>query len=136
DQSKIAIRELIQEAVLEVGHKRIPPELEEALERLGVGKGAGQFRQDLELDKRGRMNWVRLLRHHIGQVLEPGSVFSRPPRRFPHLLGLFPGQRRRATRPIILAVVDTSKSMTGPLLEQINGELARMASSFHVKVVE
>jgi predicted metal-dependent peptidase len=64
------------------------------------------------------------------------SQNSRPPRRFPHLIGVFPAQLRQAAKPIILAVVDTSESITSRLLEQLNGELARLARSFRVKVVE
>jgi predicted metal-dependent peptidase len=136
DQSRIVIRDLIQEAALEVGHDQIPPELHHVLSICGVGKDAGQSCQELEQGRRGRMNWRWLLRHHVGRLLEAGPVFTRPPRRFPHLIGIFPAQRRQAARPLILAVVDTSKSITNRLLEQINGELTRLARSFRVKVVE
>jgi predicted metal-dependent peptidase len=136
DQSRDVIRDLVQEATFQVGLEEIPPELYPVLSSMGVGRQEGQSCLELERVKGGRQNWRWLLRQHIGQVLEPRPDFTRPPRRFPHLIGVFPAQLRQAAKPIILAVVDTSESITSRLLEQINGELARLARSFRVKVVE
>jgi predicted metal-dependent peptidase len=50
---------------------------------------------------------------------------------------VLPGRGRRASRPRIVAVIDTSGSIGGRDLEAIDGELARLARQGHrVTVVE
>src|SRR5262249_5735818 len=61
---------------------------------------------------------------------------TRPPRRFPALVGVVPGRALTPTKPRVLAVLDTSGSITRRLLALINGELARLARHFAVTVVE
>jgi len=136
ERSKATIRDVVLQAALEVGPEHIPSDLLEYVEGLGISKTPGQSRQDLEGQQRGRLDWRRLLRRHVGQMLELRAVFSRPPRRFPELVGIVPGQRRQAAKPMIMAVIDTSGSITTELLELINAELARLARHFPVKVVE
>jgi predicted metal-dependent peptidase len=63
-------------------------------------------------------------------------TFTRPARRFPDLVGVVPGRQRRADRPKVLAVIDSSASITAALLAQVNAELARLARHFAVTVVE
>ncbi|MEJ7637188.1 MAG: VWA-like domain-containing protein [Singulisphaera sp.] len=84
----------------------------------------------------GNHDWRALLRRHVGQALELRPVFNRPPRRVPDLVGVLPGRRRQAARPRILAVIDTSGSVTDDLLERIDAELARLSKQFAVTVVE
>jgi len=135
-RSQAAIRDVIRQAALEVGHDKIPPELLEKIAVFGIGRRPGQSQQDVECERGGRLDWRRLLRRHVGQVLEVRPVFNRPPRRFPELVGVVPGHSRQATRPKIMAVIDTSGSIGMELLELISGELARLARHFTVKVVE
>src|SRR5262249_14779984 len=52
------------------------------------------------------------------------------------LLGVVPGQGRRATKPKVLAVVDTSGSIDADDLASISGELQRLARHTQVIVVE
>jgi hypothetical protein len=136
DRSRQAIRELIEEAILEAGPDRLPEGLAPAVEALGIGhvRGAGWFRP--EGRGRGRLDWRRQLRRYTGRVLEERPVFNRPPRRFPELVGILPGRRRQATRPRVMAVIDTSASMSDALLEQVDVELARLARRSDVLVVE
>jgi predicted metal-dependent peptidase len=82
------------------------------------------------------LDWRRLLRRYVGQALERHSVFNRPPRRFPELVGQVPGQAWRASRPRVLAVLDTSASMTAATLARIGGELARLSRAAEVVAVE
>jgi len=63
-------------------------------------------------------------------------AFGRPPRRYPHLAGIVPGQARRRLRPVVLAAVDTSGSLTDAMLADISAELGVMARNFVVTVVE
>src|SRR5262249_18299534 len=72
----------------------------------------------------------------VGSVLHPRPILGRPPRRFPELVGVLPGRGRRASRPRILAVIDTSGSIGGRDLEAIDGELARLAKQNRVIVAE
>jgi predicted metal-dependent peptidase len=136
DRARQSIREVIQEALLEVGAGRLPDDLEPAVRDLGIGCNPGIGRLDLQGGEQGRIDWRLLLRRYVGRDLEERPVFTRPPRRFPELLGILPGRRRQAARPHILAVLDTSGSMTDRLLEQVDAELARLARRFTVVVVE
>lgn len=54
----------------------------------------------------------------------------------PDLIGLLPAQCRLATKPIVMAVIDTSASMVTALLEIIGAELSRLARDYQVTVVE
>lgn len=64
------------------------------------------------------------------------ETVSRPPRRFPDLVGIVPGKHRRGEPPKIMAVVDTSGSITPELLELIDAELRLLARHYAVVVVE
>jgi hypothetical protein len=134
--ARAAVRAAVEQAALEVGRDQLPVELRDAVEALGVGTLPGSAHDSLRGDGRGRRDWRRLLRLHVGRALEMRPVFSRPPRRFPGWVGVLPARRRRLSAPRILAVVDTSGSITTALLEQISAELARLATHFAVQVVE
>jgi predicted metal-dependent peptidase len=136
EQAREVIRDVVQQAALAVGGDKVPGELQPALTDLGIGTAPGASPQDLQGGKRGRGGWRRRLRRYVGQALESRPVFTRPPRRFPDLVGVLPGRQRRPGRPKILAVIDTSGSVTAPLLEQISAELARLARHFEVTVAE
>jgi predicted metal-dependent peptidase len=135
-RSRGAIREVIEQAVLAVQPDQIPDELRGAVEAFGIGTSPGGGREELLGGGRGRLDWQRLLRRHVGQAFEVRPAFNRPPRRFPELAGVVPGQRRQSTRPRIMAVIDTSGSVTTELLQLINAEVARLARHYCVKVVQ
>jgi predicted metal-dependent peptidase len=128
-----ALDQLIEDAATEAGG--MPQELCSALHASGIGSVAGD---DVEAITRGQgqINWRQQLRRYAGQVLETRPVFNRPPRRFPDLVGILPGRGRQAVTPKVMAVIDTSGSITPELLTQIDGELARLARHFEVLVVE
>jgi predicted metal-dependent peptidase len=103
---------------------------------LPVRRGDRAREEELRPGQRGRLDWRALLRRYAGQVLDVRPIYGRPNRRFPELVGIVPGQGRRATRPKIMAVIDTSGSMTEELLSQMNGELNRLACHHDLVVVE
>jgi hypothetical protein len=134
-RSEAVIHEVIRQAVAEVGLHQVPRQIRDVIETHGVGVSPGPCEQDLRLG-RGQLNWPRILRRFVGRELESRPMYNRPPRRFPDLVGIVPGQRRQQAKPRIMAVIDTSGSMSRSLLERISGELARLARRFCVKVVE
>ena len=136
DRSRQAIREVVEEALLEVGLDRLPEHLGPAIEGLGIGRVPAAGRYELRVCGGNCLDWRRQLRRYTGRVLEERPIFNRPPRRFPDLVGILPGRRRQPTRPRVMAVIDTSGSMTGELLERVDSELARLARQSTVLVVE
>jgi predicted metal-dependent peptidase len=131
--SKATVETIVHDAVLEVGPSRVPGELKDALRNLGIA-GHGQY--DLAGSPQGHLDWRRLLRRYVGQVLQVRPTFSRPSRRFPDLVGIVPGQRRQGALPRVMAVIDTSGSVMPELLQLISAELALLARRHTVVVVE
>jgi predicted metal-dependent peptidase len=132
-RSKDVIRDAIQQAALEAGVDNIPKDIREAM---GIGSLPSEAEREMGQEKKGRLDWRRRLRRYVGKAVEVRPVFNRPPRRFPHMAGILPGRRRQPVRPKIMAVIDTSSSITDDLLKMIDGELARLAKAYAVKVVE
>jgi len=124
------------EAVAEAGTDSLPEALQDALEALGCGDTAGNEEYRLRGNRRGHLDWRSLLRRYVGEVLEPDASLARPPRRFPELVGIVPGRARQAVKPEVMAVIDTSGSITNSLLEMIDGELRLLARSSSVTVAE
>lgn len=143
DRAEATIRAVLQDVVSEIGSENVPPELQDTLKDLWNlaqdmerGDSPGGGIDEIKGSEPGHLNWVRLLRRYIGKRLAVAPDFARPPRRFPNLVGVIPGQRRRGRRLNIIAVIDTSGSVTPDLLELINAELARLAKDYAVTVVE
>jgi predicted metal-dependent peptidase len=80
--------------------------------------------------------WQKVLRRYVGRSVSRRPVFGRVPRRFPEMVGVLPGRGRQGSKPRIMAVIDTSGSMTPAILADISAELAVMAKSYEVLVVE
>lgn len=138
-RSKDVIRDAIQQAALEVGPDQIPEALKDVcpdLDIMDFGSTPSRAERVMGKDKTGCLDWRRQLRRYAGEVAEVRPVFNRPPRRFPKLAGILPGRRRQHAKPKIMAVIDTSGSITDDLLQIIDGELARLAKGYTVKVVE
>jgi predicted metal-dependent peptidase len=127
---KATVECVVQDVVLAVGMDRVPEGLKDALRSMGVGQ------YDLCGDRRGHLDWRRLLRRYVGQILDRRTAYNRPSRRFPALVGIMPGKCRQAARARVMAVIDTSGSVTPDLLEMINAELAQLAKHYAVLVVE
>lgn len=132
DADRDALADLVQQAALEAGG--VPVELLQACRLAGTGTLG--WVSVLAGDRPGRLHWRHLLRRYAGRILEPGPTFTRPPRRFPGLVGVWPGQKRADSRASVVAVIDTSGSITDEVLEEIDGELHRLSRSHTVQVVE
>ena len=109
--------------------------IERAVE--GWGLDPGQFFSELDGHHgSAKVAWKHQLRRYVGRELEKSPSYARPPRRFPHLLGVVPGVVQRSARPRIVAIIDTSGSITDGMLAEISSELTYMAKDRDVVVVE
>jgi predicted metal-dependent peptidase len=131
EKAQKAVEDLVREAILDVGTGSVPEPF-----RASVSAIVGGAQYDLQHNAHGRLDWRARLQHYVGQQLEVQPVFHRPPRRFPELVGIMPGKSYQGRRPKIMAVIDTSGSITTALLEMIGAELGRLAKHYDVKVVE
>jgi predicted metal-dependent peptidase len=108
----------------------------ERIERL-CGSQPGKIISELSCGAHGgSVNWRTLLRRYVGAELEPEYSYFFPSRRFPELTGIVPGKKRSPQKPRIMAVIDTSGSMTDEILAEVSKELTRLARTSVVHVVE
>lgn len=98
----------------------------------GIGDGA----EASLASGKASVHWQKVLRRYVGRETQSRPVFGRPPRRFPQLVGIVPGRARQAGVPKVMAVIDTSASMTPAMLADISAELGVMARTYSVTVVE
>ena len=101
----------------------------------GLRIGAG-FERLQPKSRSAQVSWQRKLRHLVGEALDRQPSLRRPSRRLPHLIGVVPGICRRPGRPRILAIIDTSGSMSTDMLEDIASELRHLARERIVTIVE
>lgn len=135
-RSEAAVRSVLHDAAIAVGLDRVPEYLLQALTTTAPGLSSGDGVYELTGDVNAHVNWQRLLRRYVGRQFAIRPNLTRPARRFPALVGIVPGRRRRASRPRIMAVIDTSGSITDDLLELISAELSKLARAYDVTVVE
>jgi predicted metal-dependent peptidase len=135
EQAKAAARRAVADALALAEPADIPEDLRPALKAL-IGHEPGAGVESVSRGRPGVLDWRRLLRRYVGQALEVRRVFTRPPRRFPELIGVVPGRGRRRAWPRVMAVVDTSGSIRPDLLTLINEELIRLARHHEVLIVE
>jgi predicted metal-dependent peptidase len=80
--------------------------------------------------------WKSILRKYIGELLgDRGPTFMRPPRRLPNFIGILPGSASSRRKPKIMAVIDTSGSMSDAMLLEISDELHHLSRRNEVTVV-
>ncbi len=135
-RSKAVIRGVVQRAVGAVDADQVPRDLVAAVDGISIGNAPAEDRQELAGIGQSRLKWQQLLRRYVGRLTEVRPVFNRPPRRFPELVGVLPGRTRQAAKPKIMAVLDTSGSVTRALLEEISAELEHLARHYYITVVE
>lgn len=87
-------------------------------------------------ERAGSIHWKQLLRGFVTKTLQRRPALHRAPRRFPELIGVVPGSSQSGARHRVMAVIDTSASMSVDMLEQIGGELRHLALHCDVTVVE
>ncbi len=132
DAVREAVAALLNEAAVEAGG--VPSELQAAVK--AIGRGTASQVHILAGGADGTLDWRRLLRRYIGRLTRPQGSYSRPPRRFPRLIGVVPGRLRRPRDSAVVAILDTSGSIDEPIIEAIDGELQRLARTREVVVVE
>ena len=89
-----------------------------------------------DVQREPTVDWRRILRRRVGRLMTKRPTYSRPPRRFPDLIGIVPGTAQSATKPTIMAVIDTSLSMSDEMLGEISRELQFLTRDHQVVVVE
>ncbi len=116
---------------------RMTKDMLDAIDEACRGKAAGRDVEQLD-GRHGQATvaWKVVLRRFVGSTTARHPSYLRPPRRFPHLLGIVPGNLRRQESPRIMAVIDTSGSMDADLLSQIRDELQVIRATHKVTVVE
>ena len=82
------------------------------------------------------LDWRGTLSRLVASELVVAPRYGRPPRRYPHLVGVVPGRARVAARHRVMAVVDTSGSIDDLTLEDVAGELNAMSRWASITVVE
>ena len=128
-------RDKVEEPFAEIAEAAAEESGFEAEPAFGIGNEAGEEAEALHGGE-GHVPWQVVLRRHVGRILERRPVFGRVPRRFPDMAGIVPGKGRFAQKPKVMAVIDTSGSMTVAMLEAISAELGLMAKHYDVEVVE
>lgn len=111
----------------------LPQQVEQDLRDCGA---IGGTTENSVLTGNASVPWQRVLRRYVGREMRRRPVFGRPPRRYPHLVGIVPGKARQAATPKVMAVIDTSGSMTPEMLADISAELNVMAKTYSVTIVE
>jgi predicted metal-dependent peptidase len=136
---RMVVRVRVRAAVRELSPAQwqgLAPPLRARLRDFCAGEVPGGHTETISSTGRGRLDWRRALRHYLREATEVRPVFTRPPRRWPELIGMTPGQLHRPSRGSVMAVLDTSGSITTPLLAVIADELDRLARTHTVTVVE
>lgn len=126
------IEELLQETMAKVNPEEIPPDLQEACQQHGIDPG-GMVES---IVRRGKADPWTILRRYIGQATGIRPIFTRPPRRFPELVGVFPAYSRQVDKPRLLCCLDTSGSITSSMLSQMDTNLRVIGKDHEITIAE
>lgn len=126
------IEDIIQEAVEKVGVGNIADAIKDACQQHGTAPG-GMLEQ---VARGGKADPWTLLRHYVGQATAIRPIFTRPPRRFPDMVGVIPAYSRQVDYPRILCAIDTSGSITSEMLSQMDANLRVMAKDHEITIAE
>jgi predicted metal-dependent peptidase len=131
-------RELVERSLDEAKREGLAPDARIAglspgrlLEALGPSAVRAEAEQSID--------WRAALQGLVQRLRSPVRTWSRPNRRFGDRVGEIPGRAYRtggASRPSVLAVIDTSASMDAQALSRIAAELVRLAPYARVIVAE
>jgi predicted metal-dependent peptidase len=132
DQSEAALVQAIEAAA---ALAPVPKDLWPIM-KAHAGLSAGAMEEVFVHQKAGMLPWRQILRRYVGQALEVRPIYGRLPRRFPQLVGMMPGLGRQAAKVNILAVIDTSASITSAALSRIDSELRKLTRHANVVIVE
>jgi predicted metal-dependent peptidase len=135
-------RKLLQDAVDLVRARHGNRAEDDPKAMLLAGRNPGRLLEELtgsKLEATVYLDWKHALRMFVARERAPVHTWNRPSRRFPQLLGIIPGRTyvpRAVVRPTLLAVIDTSMSMTTRELEEIARHLQEMAQHARITIVE
>lgn len=138
-RARLAVQAHVQEAAATVNAaewESLPVPLRRHIHQMIPGNGRSHATEAVDALAAGRLDWPRALRRYLGRELRQTATYARPPRRLPEMAGLIPGKAQRFARPVVMAVIDTSASMSKELLSLIGAELGRLAATTEVIVVE
>jgi predicted metal-dependent peptidase len=85
------------------------------------------------------IDWKAALRMFVARARAPVHTYARPSRRFPNLVGLWPGRHyvpRLLTKPRLLVAIDTSLSMSSKELAEVGRQLGEMAKQATLIIAE
>lgn len=136
---EMAVRVCIREVVANLSSDELAPLPRAIRKRLSMicqGQAPGVCSEQIFPKQTGQLNWQRILRRYVREATEVRPSFTRPPRRFPNLVGIVPSRIHQPIRLRVMVVIDTSGSITTNILERISGELGHMARNHDVTVVE
>jgi predicted metal-dependent peptidase len=113
----------------------LPTGVLDAIEKT-VGTSPADLVESVEDKGDGVVDWRGALARIVGRELRVRPRLGRLPRRLPHLVGVIPGKMRLLDRPKMMAVLDTSGSVTAADLEDMAVELRQLRFRGEVVVVE
>lgn len=138
ESARLAARIAVHAAARELGPgewDKLPESIRRAVTG-GYGDKPGTQIEELIGGGKGTVDWRGALRRMVTADTRPASNYGRPPRRSPALAGLVPGTARASGRTRVMAVVDTSGSVSREMLADIAAELEVMSAACTITVVE
>ena len=126
-----AIQQLSQEQFA-----RLDQRLCDMINNITNGTGTPAGLEPFAAGKRSELNWKRILWQFLRDATDIRPIYSRPPRRFPELVGIIPGRAHELSSSHILAVIDTSGSISSLTLQLILAEIENLVGTFRVTLVQ
>lgn len=129
-------------------HPRLTHLVSRALAEAGEGHGLlagrdpGFFLEELfatSEEPQEPMDWKAAIQMFVGLIRTPRHTYTRPNRRFPHLVGVVPGRvyyPGPGEKPSLIVALDTSGSMTSEELAEIARQLRPLSALVKMTVVE
>jgi predicted metal-dependent peptidase len=114
----------------------VPPSIRARAQAILAGGNAVTQSSNVIRPASTSLSWPNLLAQVERKMIERVPTFGRPNRRFPELVGIMPGSRIDAGRPHVLAVIDSSGSVTDPMLSTISAELTALSRYSRVTICE
>lgn len=136
---RLVISTAVREARIALNHRdweQIPRRVRDQIDVVTGDAKSEEATEPIHPERAGSINWKQLLRRFVTKTLQRRPALHRAPRRFPELIGVVPGSSQSGARHRVMAVIDTSASMSIDMLEQIGGELRNLARTCDVTVVE
>jgi predicted metal-dependent peptidase len=137
--SAMVIRVAVGEAASEISASEwnvVPDAFRSQVARVCAGAAPGNGIASIVPVATTARDWRKVLQRYVRHATELRPVFTRPPRRFPELVGVVPSSIRRPTTATIMVAIDTSGSISTTDLAEISSEIERFARDHRVTIVE